>query len=210
MTLPGWDSVESAGWWGTFYFWASIGSLVLLGATEVLSHRYTDRRDTLAAQQQRTAETNHAAEMAATQQKLEEARHEVAAVQVQQRPRRIRDADKPSLIKELAAYAGQIVLLQSPIGDAEAAQLAQDIRQILEAANWKVEESSGIYFPAPTGIVISISHADFVAQKSDAANTVMRMFQQAGYADQARGQNVNDLPPGKIQILIGSKPAPKQ
>ena len=46
--IPGWDSVEGAHWWSNAYFWGSILSLILLGASEVVSHRYSERRDRLA------------------------------------------------------------------------------------------------------------------------------------------------------------------
>jgi hypothetical protein len=50
--IPGWDSIAGAGWWSTFYFWASIISLIGLGTSEVASHRYSERKDELVGQQQ--------------------------------------------------------------------------------------------------------------------------------------------------------------
>jgi hypothetical protein len=53
--IPGWDSVASAGWWSGFYFWLGIVALIGLGAFEVASHRYSDRKDELLAAEQEAA-----------------------------------------------------------------------------------------------------------------------------------------------------------
>ena len=50
--IPGWDSVASSHWWSNFYFWASILALISLGVMEVVSHRYSERKDELAASEQ--------------------------------------------------------------------------------------------------------------------------------------------------------------
>jgi hypothetical protein len=50
MPLPGWNSIEVTGTASNWFFWLSIGALVLLGLAEVLQHRYGDRHDWLLAQ----------------------------------------------------------------------------------------------------------------------------------------------------------------
>ncbi len=62
--IPGWDSITAAHWWSNFYFWAGIAALLLLGVFEVVSHRYTERKDELAAQQQSDTQRHHDEEMA--------------------------------------------------------------------------------------------------------------------------------------------------
>jgi hypothetical protein len=52
--IPGWDSIAGTHWWSNFYFWASITALILLGVMEVVSHRYSERKDELTAIEQKT------------------------------------------------------------------------------------------------------------------------------------------------------------
>jgi hypothetical protein len=62
--FPGWDSIAWTSWWSGFFFWASIGSLMLLGASEVVSHRYTERKDELVEIQQIAEKNAHDDEIA--------------------------------------------------------------------------------------------------------------------------------------------------
>jgi multidrug efflux pump subunit AcrA (membrane-fusion protein) len=62
--IPGWNSIAGTAFWSGFFFWASIASLILLGVTEVLSHRYTERHDELAAIEQTDTQRRHDEEMA--------------------------------------------------------------------------------------------------------------------------------------------------
>jgi hypothetical protein len=64
MGIPGWDSVAGTGWWATFWFWVSIGSLLLLGISEVISHQYTMQKDFLVEQEQTAEKRQHDEEMA--------------------------------------------------------------------------------------------------------------------------------------------------
>jgi hypothetical protein len=62
--LPGWNSIASAHWWENLYFWAGIVALILLGVMEVVSHRYTERKDELASVEQGTIQRQHEEEIA--------------------------------------------------------------------------------------------------------------------------------------------------
>jgi hypothetical protein len=62
--FPGWDSIASAGMWSGVFFWLSIGSLIGLGITEVISHRYSERKDELVERQQLDEKKQHDDEMA--------------------------------------------------------------------------------------------------------------------------------------------------
>ena len=61
--IPGWDSVVGSHWWSNFYFWASIIALISLGIMEVVSHRYSERKDELAAIEQSDVQRRHDIEM---------------------------------------------------------------------------------------------------------------------------------------------------
>jgi hypothetical protein len=65
--IPGWDSIETTGWWSGFYFWASIAALIGLGISEVASHRYTERRDRLVEEARIAEKKQHDTEIAAVQ-----------------------------------------------------------------------------------------------------------------------------------------------
>jgi hypothetical protein len=62
--IPGWDSITSANSWSNFYFWAGIAALLALGAFEVFSHRYSERKDELVARQQDETQRQHDEEIA--------------------------------------------------------------------------------------------------------------------------------------------------
>lgn len=62
--IPGWDSVASTHSWSNFYFGASICALILLGIFEVISHRYSERKEELAAAEQDSTQRRHDEEMA--------------------------------------------------------------------------------------------------------------------------------------------------
>jgi len=76
--IPGWESVTGARWWENFYFWASIGALILLGAAEIVSHRYTERKDELAAIEQTSTQRRHDEEMARLHAETEASKAEIA------------------------------------------------------------------------------------------------------------------------------------
>ena len=58
------ESITGANSWSNFYFWAGIAALLALGVFEVFSHRYTERKDELVAQQQDETQRRHDEEMA--------------------------------------------------------------------------------------------------------------------------------------------------
>jgi hypothetical protein len=62
--IPGWTSVAGSHWWSNAYFWGSIGALILLGITEIVSHRYGERKDELSAIEQETTKKDHENEIA--------------------------------------------------------------------------------------------------------------------------------------------------
>jgi hypothetical protein len=65
--FPGWDSIAGTGWWSGFFFWASIVSLIGLGVGEVISHRYSERKDELVERQQLDEKKQHDEDMARVQ-----------------------------------------------------------------------------------------------------------------------------------------------
>jgi len=82
MWWPGWSTVEGASWWSNFYFWISIGSLFLLGASEVISHRYTLRTEDLVAQEQTETKRLHDTEIARVHLETAQANEKAAEAQL--------------------------------------------------------------------------------------------------------------------------------
>lgn len=64
MELPGWNSIETTNWISDLFFWLSILALILLGATEVISHRYGERHDWLLGQKHQTEKSASDTEIA--------------------------------------------------------------------------------------------------------------------------------------------------
>jgi hypothetical protein len=76
--IPGWASVAGAHWWSNFYFASSIGALILLGVTEVISHRYSERKDELSAEEQTDTQKRYDAEIARLHADTEASKAETA------------------------------------------------------------------------------------------------------------------------------------
>jgi hypothetical protein len=76
--IPGWDSIAGTGWWSSFYFWAGIIALLSLGIAEVVSHRYSERKDELVDIEQAATQRQHDEAMARVQHDTAEV-HERAA-----------------------------------------------------------------------------------------------------------------------------------
>jgi hypothetical protein len=87
--LPGWDSIADTDWWSNFYFWAGIIALLLLGVSEVVSHRYTERKDELVAKEQAVIQQGYDKEIA--QLHLEASQANERAVKLEQENLKLRD-----------------------------------------------------------------------------------------------------------------------
>jgi hypothetical protein len=151
--IPGWDSIEGAKAWSNSFFWASIGSLILLGITEVISHRYGIRGDNLAAAKEErirqqhdwyvariqydTAQANERAAQAnerAAQLEKEatEARAKNLAFEAALSPRWL---EQDLSAKALNKYAGTRYSVISP-DDFEPKRTANQIKFMLKRAGW--------------------------------------------------------------------------
>jgi len=142
---PGWDSVASAGWWSGFFFWASIISLLLLGVNEVVSHRYSERKDELAAEEQRKEKDRNDLEIARlhnetaiAQRTTEELRRENLELQRAISPR-ILEISAP--LFALRKYEGTEVRL-SNADDPDAKILAGALMSALRGAGWIVSPAA--------------------------------------------------------------------
>jgi hypothetical protein len=133
---PGWDSIESTGFWRDFYFWFGIICLCLLGFSEAISHFYGLRRDGLVA----AAET-----VRADAQKTEDQRRDQEAAELQDRlskaktlnlPRVLTSEQQDRIVSALKLFAGTRFDIAVTAGDLEAEIFIDAVEAILHKAGW--------------------------------------------------------------------------
>jgi hypothetical protein len=152
--IPGWDSIEGAGWWSTFYFWAGIVSLLSLGVCEVISHRYTARKDELTEIVQIATQRRHDEDMARVQydsalaneraaeankraaeanQKAQDASLELAKFKA---PRVLPQEQRDRIVDKLKQFSGTEYDITISDADPEILSLVRAIELVLSAAGW--------------------------------------------------------------------------
>jgi hypothetical protein len=147
--IPGWNSIVGANTWANFWFWASIASLVLLGVSEVVSHRYTERKDELAATQQTDIERKYNEEIARLHLETAQAQREAAGLrleldrEIQKRAQRIlREDQKAAMLAELRGKIPTIAIVTQ--NDLEAQAFSIQFVSLFQDAGAKP-----IYAPEP-------------------------------------------------------------
>jgi hypothetical protein len=117
--------------------------------------------ETAAAANERAGRADERAsrlEVEAAQQRARAAEAERALLELQQRlaPRRIDSALQKKLVAALRPYHGSVVVL-TQLGDAEAAQFANDLIKVFQEAGWQLQLNRiGVASPPPYGLVCSI------------------------------------------------------
>jgi len=149
--IPGWGSVTSAHVWSNFYFGASIVALILLGVFEVISHRYSERKDELADREQTDTQRRHDEEMTRLHVAIEASKAETAkatarAAEAQlaltrfRRTRRVILASDPkniaSLKDAIRPYKGTTFDIGMGPNDGEVEDFVWDLGPILWDAGW--------------------------------------------------------------------------
>ena len=146
--IPGWDTAASAGWWSNLWFIVSIGSLALLGISEVISHRYSERKVALVEIAERAATKKHEDDMA--ELKLEAANSNERAATADERAaqasERAADANERAAKTELelAKFKAPRVLTPEQI-----AQLKKELKPVakipFDGAIAQLEESTNLF-----------------------------------------------------------------
>jgi hypothetical protein len=215
--IPGWESVASAGWWGGLYFWLSIGALIALGGFEVASHRYSDRKDELAAAEQKATQAQHDEEMARLH--LEAANANKATEELKNENLRLREAVAPRLLEQrapaiaLTKFKGTKAFLTS-VPDFEAREFMKYLGFTLQMAGWEVT------FMPPRedlfdGVTIEYgaSVLDFDKPLHLAVVALLAELSKQGIKGQpgrwGTGHVVDPaMPTDAMQIRVGMKPLP--
>jgi hypothetical protein len=137
---PGWDSVNSVGFWSHFWFWIAIVCLFVVGASAVISHIYGLRRDELMSNKMASLAATQTAKVEAPQNKLEQSGTSVTEPQKAVPPRILTPKQQQTLIAALRAFAGQKVQVETLPGGNDG--LANDFVEIFRAAKWQVDPGS--------------------------------------------------------------------
>lgn len=216
--LPGWDSAESAGWWSHLYFWFGIGCLFLLGASEIVSHVYSLRKDELVAASERTADEQrrheqqqaddrHAEEGAAMREELANAQKDAREAKRQAARRQLTPAQSAELIRVLQPFAGQRITIHSISGDTESTALAEEFEATLKGAGWAVHRLIVIFSKDPVGFIVLVNDGDVGSEKIPKAGLeLVDSCVELGLMDSRTLGKTPDIPAGEIGLTIGRKP----
>lgn len=155
--IPGWDAAASAYWWSNIYFSASIVALILLGVFEVISHRYSERKDELTATEQQRIQDQHDKDMAAVHLQASQANERAANLEKEAAAANERAAEIMRATAWRQFTRGQIVSLRSDLlkggdlsvgwvmNDSESIVLAIAFGNILAPLNWKISPDAQLF-----------------------------------------------------------------
>jgi hypothetical protein len=226
--IPGWGSVAATSWWSGFFLWASIVSLIGLGISEVASHRFSERKDELAAEQQEAEKKQHDDEIARLH--LETAKAEAAAAQATKRQEELaheteqlraknlafeaalspRVLEQGASIPVLSRFAGTKFVVASP-DDMEAKRTAGQIRFMLVEAKWvrATEALPDIPF-FQTGVTVQVNLSTPTGGIDvDLAEISAALVSQIRISNiEVSRRGMASLPRGIIRIVVGPKPLP--
>jgi hypothetical protein len=203
--IPGWDSVTSAHSWGNVYFWASICSLILLGVFEVFSHRYSERKDELAAVEQSDTQRRHDEDMAQlhlqaaqANERAEKLERENIEMREQFAGRRISKEQHDSIVAALIKTPPIRFEIEC-MNESEAALYAADVVKTLTDAHWI---DDGHTFPLGEiwyGLVLFQTNAPGLVELAAAFKLASVPF---AIGDEQHIQK------DKLIIMVGGKPPP--
>lgn len=221
--VPGWDSVASASWWSSLYFWLSIVALIGLGVFEVASHRYSDRKDELAAAEQKAIQRRHDDEMtrlhletAKANENAEATRERAAQLEItleQERAARLRlqrqsadrtidDEQRAILSRVIAAGPPNIRVFLSLLSDQEAAAFGEQLARALKDAGATIAGigRGNTIYPPPIGVIVEVSALNAPSM------TILRALQEAGIEASSRPTFPEAA---MVRLTVGVKPNPK-
>jgi multidrug efflux pump subunit AcrA (membrane-fusion protein) len=199
--VPGWDSIASAHWWENFYFWASIVALILLGVMEVVSHRYTERKDELATAEQSETQRQHDEEIARlhlqaaqTEERAANLERENLEIRAKVAGRRISKEQHDSIVAALSPQPRTFDI--EVMHESEAGLFASDIVKTLTDAHWTVREPTFPMGTVWTGLLISLTD-------DPAAGELAAAFKRANITFEIANERHE-----RVTIIVGGKPSP--
>jgi hypothetical protein len=223
--MPGWTSAAGAGLWSNVFFWVGIAALLFLGASEVISHRYTERKDELVAEEQKRTERQHRDEIARLDLETAQANERSAvlekdaaelkasnlSLEQQIAPRRLKPEDIERLILILRHHPGETIAIESYSLDAEAAAFGEQILRILRAENFPFDDrrmSLSVLGNILLGLRVTGTDAAFASDLRD-------LFNSSGLSASDQPPSLgtgmtmgNPLAAAPVNLFIGVKPVP--
>jgi hypothetical protein len=223
--IPGWDSIEGANWWSNAYFWAGICALLFLGVFEVISHRYSERKDELISKQQDDTQRRHDEEMARLHLETAEANakaesERLARAKIEERlaPRRLTDAQSFALGDKLKPFSVDSADLFLFGESGENIQLIGPISFALSTAGWRTRiwhVQGGGFFGVLVQSSTDASDAeqravDALVEGLNAEGIETRKqtsFSRSHWYPAVIGPPVPDIADrARIRVLVGTKP----
>jgi hypothetical protein len=234
MTLPGWNSIETATRLHNFFeFWGIVLFLVVVGF-EFLAYFYGHRKDWLVEEAARVAagEQQHAdaetqrrheadtatirEELARAQKDAETARQEAAdagrkaaSLETKAAQRRLSDSQIRILRDALKPFAGQKATIAITLGDHESHVLASQFVSVFREAGWDVGGGDGVsqavYSGPPTyGIQVTVNEQDARAGKLPTGAEKL-IRALSGLGLTKQGYANPQIPSGSIEFRVGPK-----
>jgi hypothetical protein len=205
---PGWNSVESAGFWSHFWFWVGIVCLFAVGASVIIAHIYGLRKDELVSDKMNSLGVGKTAEQEQLQNKFEQNNASVTAPQKALPPKILTPEQQKTLIAALSPFAGQKVRVDVLVGGDDG--LANDFVEIFRGAKWDVDPGSPSQVVLATrlfGLQPTINRSGTTPPAFPAlVDTIaaLGLGPQTGFADEQTPVGIIDM-----KVGIGASPTEK-
>jgi hypothetical protein len=217
---PGWDSIDWTDFWNTFYFWAGIVCLFLLGTSEVVSHYYGERHSALVAaassrkaDEQQKENAHRDQEVIAARNAAKSANDQLAKMREQQAPRRLTPQQQQMLIKAISPFRGQKIAIWAVASDTESKDFAYDFIPIVREAGWDYGGGITQVQPGsknPVGMAILMNDVErSTSGISDAAGTLIVSLFNLNILPDKTIRIDSGVAAGTILLYVGVKPPPK-
>ena len=210
--LPGWNSLDAAGFIARSLHIAAMVVLALLVIAEGMALVYNDRKYALIGaaerditarrdQEQREAEERHYDEIAELQRRLQE-------TQPQQASRLLTTTDQQRLIAALSPFPGQQIDITSMLGDPEGQQFANDFVSVAQQAGWNATGVNQAAFTTnPIGVEVRYREPPPDNVPPPALAALVDILMELHILPE-RSVSINDkLLPDVIRLVVRAMPA---
>jgi predicted DNA binding CopG/RHH family protein len=106
--LPGWNSIENAGWWSSLYFWIGIVCLIASVSSSVLTYIYSSRRESLVAIEQTRVVVNLKKQLEKTDQQV------IADHSLKNRIRNLLFSIDPQILRDIDKGEAELTIRMQP------------------------------------------------------------------------------------------------
>src|SRR5260370_10675142 len=212
MTLPGWDSVESAARWHRGFEIAGFVALGFLLLFEVIAYVYGNRKDVLVSAAERAAARERAtqdeqanqqrdAEISEANRKAAEAEAQTRQLRQQAAPRVLSREEKAKMISFLKGKPVGAFVIKASVVAPDARAYADQIGDVFRSAGWDVKIDNAMFTGSDiTGLWITVQNGQTAPL---AASTLQQGLAATGIS--ARGQADATMNPNDVWLSVGAK-----